>query len=209
MENFVRTLGGFLRKTTVEGKSWKKVINQFMLNYRATPHSTTTVSPTKLLFQRSIKTKLPQAPNLCEEKIDSKTVKKRDAKQKQKMKDYTDTRKYTAPSNLEIGDSVLLKQRKCTQLSTPFEPYRIVSKKGSMIVVENSSGKRLARNSTHVKRIPKNAKTVKPNSVEYSDSTIADDPDLPVVNPDDHVHLPPRRYPQRDRRAPLRFRDFE
>ena len=43
-----------------EKKNWKKEIYSFLLNYRATPHTTTAFPPSELLFNRKIRTKLPQ-----------------------------------------------------------------------------------------------------------------------------------------------------
>jgi hypothetical protein len=40
-----------------EGKSCKKHLYQFLLNYRATPHITTEFAPAELLFSRKIQTK--------------------------------------------------------------------------------------------------------------------------------------------------------
>jgi hypothetical protein len=38
-------------------------MNQFLLNYRATPHSTTNISPFDSLNNRKIKTMLPEMPS--------------------------------------------------------------------------------------------------------------------------------------------------
>ena len=41
-------------------KDWKKEVNVFLLNSKATPHLTTNEPPSKLLFNRVINTKLPK-----------------------------------------------------------------------------------------------------------------------------------------------------
>lgn len=42
------------------GRNWKEDLHTFLMNYRATPHTTTGFAPSNLLFNRLIKTKLPQ-----------------------------------------------------------------------------------------------------------------------------------------------------
>ena len=61
-ERFMRTLSKTVKTSSIEGKNWKQDIQQFLLQYRATPHSTTGKSPAELLFGRPIKTKLPNVP---------------------------------------------------------------------------------------------------------------------------------------------------
>lgn len=49
-----------VRSSNAEGRDWKKDLYRFLLNYRATPHSTTGIAPAELLFNRKIGTKLPE-----------------------------------------------------------------------------------------------------------------------------------------------------
>ena len=46
-------------------RDWQKEMQKFLLGYRSTPHSTTGVSPAKLLFGRKIRSKLPGVEELC------------------------------------------------------------------------------------------------------------------------------------------------
>ena len=59
----------------------------FLRNYRATPHSTTIISPAEALFGRKIKPKLPQGK---EEKKNRKDIHTRDQEAKLRMKSYAD-----------------------------------------------------------------------------------------------------------------------
>lgn len=56
VDRFMRTIN----KTAWAGKQWKVELEHVLLNYRATPHSTTGKSPGKLLFGRQIRTYIPE-----------------------------------------------------------------------------------------------------------------------------------------------------
>ena len=75
-----------------------------MTAYRTTPHSTTGVSPARLLFGREIRSKIPELIHVHPE--DSE-VRDRDAEMKQKQKAYADARRRACTdSGLEVGDAV-------------------------------------------------------------------------------------------------------
>ena len=59
-ERFMRTIQKTLRAAHLENKNWKQELFLFLRNYRATPHSTTGVSPAELLFGRKMIIKLPE-----------------------------------------------------------------------------------------------------------------------------------------------------
>ena len=49
-ERFMKPLTKAIRSAHVEGKTWRKHLYKFLLNYRTTPHSTTEFAPAELLF---------------------------------------------------------------------------------------------------------------------------------------------------------------
>ena len=57
-ENFMKPLTKAVRAAHTEKKNWKKELYKFLLNCRATPHTTTGFPPSELLFNRKIRTKL-------------------------------------------------------------------------------------------------------------------------------------------------------
>ena len=83
-----------------------------MLNYRATPHCTTGVPPSQLLFNRKIKTKLPQVETDDNSRNTNLAVKQKDEHAKEKMKENADRKAQAQVSDLKIGGTVLLSQRK-------------------------------------------------------------------------------------------------
>ena len=51
-ERFMRTLQKCIRAVIIEKSNWKQAMTHFLLNYRATPHSTTHTSPSESLNNR-------------------------------------------------------------------------------------------------------------------------------------------------------------
>ena len=65
VERFNKTIEKAIHGAYVEGKDWRKELYIFLLNYRATSHATTCVSPALLHLGREIRMKVPQveSPN--------------------------------------------------------------------------------------------------------------------------------------------------
>ena len=59
VERFNRSLGKASHTAFTEGKVWKQELYRFLLQYCTTPHSTTKVAPCELMFNRSVRGKLP------------------------------------------------------------------------------------------------------------------------------------------------------
>ena len=70
-ERLVQTLEKSIRITHLEGKNWKQELYKFLRQYRATPHSTTSVSPSEALNNRKLKTTIPELPltNVIKSKV--------------------------------------------------------------------------------------------------------------------------------------------
>lgn len=134
----------------VEGKDWKEAVQTYLVAYRNTPHPSTGVCPSELLFGRTLRTKLPglrQAAKLDEE------VRDRDQERKIKMKEYSDRTRKAEESNLMAGDKVLLKQPRANKWTTQFEsqPYELIDKCSNSVMIRSPEGARYKRNTTHVK----------------------------------------------------------
>ena len=118
-----------IRSAQAEGRDWRKDLSRFLLNYRATPHSTTGVTPAELLFGWKIATKLPdvQPDHQARSPIDDK-IQVKDSKSKQKMKEYADKRSKAQENEIVVGDTVLVRQKKRNKFTTRFDPspYQVV-----------------------------------------------------------------------------------
>ena len=112
VERLNRTLGKVIRTAETEGVSWKQHLQKFLRQYRATPHSTTRTSPSEALNSRKLKCELPEFQSPIHAHHHDNFMRERDAKQKLKMKMRTDTLLHAKPSNLQPGDTVLVRQPK-------------------------------------------------------------------------------------------------
>ena len=124
-----------------------------MLNYRSTPHSTTSVPPAQLLYNRKIQGILPTLhgkPKVVNRHHEAKS--NQDLK-KEKGRKYANQRRGAKESRIQIGDRVLIKQRRRNKLSTNFgtTPYVIVSANGSRLTAE-CNGHEITRNASFFKR---------------------------------------------------------
>jgi len=151
-EAFMKPLVKCMKTASASGQNYKSELTKFLLNYRSTPHPSTGVSPFELMFDRKMKTKIPRfsvPPSHYR-----KYVKQRDAKTKQKNKQYADSRNKAKPSTLRPGDKVLVKQQVRNKLDTPFSPIpgNVVSRKGSMITVRHKD-RTLTRDASHFKPV--------------------------------------------------------
>lgn len=140
-----------IRIAQAERRDWKEDLQTYLLMYRSTPHSVTGVSPAQLLFGREIRTKLP---TLQEHNISDTEIRDRDHERKGKGKIYSDNRRNAKESDVNVGDFVLLKQKREDKFSTNFNPnpMQIVRKDGNSVLVESQEGAKYRRNTTHVKK---------------------------------------------------------
>ena len=168
---------------------------RFLRNFRATPHTTTRIPPATALFNRAIKTKLPEFNKGQQES----TLEANDRKAKKRMKTYADTKAYVRPSEFKEGDTVFVRRDDTKRKrDTPYrpEPYVVIAKKGSMVTARNNSGK-----------VTQNSSFPKKTSIESPETSDDEDSDIPVRHPELAVNEAPElpRYPRRERRRPTRY----
>ncbi|CAB3991864.1 Retrovirus-related Pol poly from transposon [Paramuricea clavata] len=191
VERFMRPLGKALKTATLEGRPWKQELNRFLLQYRSTPHCTTGVPPSELLFNRVIKGKLPV---INSKKIVNRHKEARDNEKtrQERNREYANQRRNTRKSDLQVGDYVLVRQEKKNKLTANFnhKPYEVIKKTGSEILAQSKDGHIVKRNVSHFKRINKpreedtddegfdyeeNSQNNQPDQAEFEDHRIDTD----------------------------------
>ena len=154
-ERFMQPLGKALKTAQIQGPLWQQELNRFLLQYRTAPHSTTGVPPSELLFNRTVKGKLPilNKRNIVNK---HKQAHENDTLKQQYNKQYADTRRNAKHRDIKVGDSVLARQKRSNKLSANFnsKPYTVIIKNNSTITVRDSNEHTITRNVSHFKRIP-------------------------------------------------------
>ena len=134
VESFMKPLQKAIKTAVAAGLNYEVEIQKFLINFRNTPHRALGLSPSEIVFNRKLKTKLPQfsvQPN-------DKYLRQRDKKYKLKNKQYADQKRRTKPCTLKYGDYVLLKRHSQNKEETAFypTPAKVLRRKGSMITVK-------------------------------------------------------------------------
>ncbi|KXJ24314.1 Uncharacterized protein K02A2.6 [Exaiptasia diaphana] len=230
-KEFAQTLGFIHRKVTplwprangevelkkailaarTEGKPWKTELCKLLRNYRSTPHSTTGIAPSTVLFNRPMRNKLP---SISQPTSGTSNIAQADQRAKEKMKVYADSKIYVKPSNISVGDTVLVKGDPSAKKSqSPYkpEPFTVTERKGSMVTAK-SGDKVTTRNSSFFKQIPATSLKAPDSNVDIDDHCVTTRTDDKIQNyitpnPED-TSSSTRRYPERDRRPPKYLSDY-
>ena len=64
VERLNRTLLKAVRISELQGKEWKRELQDFMFQYRNTPHTVSSLSPAEWLMIRNLRGKLPHVKDL-------------------------------------------------------------------------------------------------------------------------------------------------
>ena len=130
----------------------------------------------------------------------SESTRQHDNLQKQRMKQYADTKRHAKPKVIKIGDTVLLKREgHLSNETSPYdpEPYKVTAINGSMVTAERN-GRKVTRNSTFFK-VLKNFTPPNDSANEDLDARIPAEP---------QEAQPVERRSQRIRRPPQYLKDF-
>lgn len=138
-----------------DGSDWQWDLRMFALMQNSTPHSTTGVAPSILMFGRVLKDKIPgmiiKGDKIVEE------IRDRDTEKKHKGAEYADAKRSAGYCSLEVGDSVVTKRiQKDNKLSTNFHPAEliVIGKTGSDVTLKSQdSGRVFHRNISHLKKL--------------------------------------------------------
>jgi hypothetical protein len=147
VEAFMRNLGKVIKTAKIDGVCWKMRLNEFMRNYRATPHSMTKVTPAQLIFRNANTSRLPRYKSgFVPESIDIQAS-ANDQVNKKKMVEHANRYLQTKKVSLQVGDRVLVKQNQTNKTISPYDPnpFEITSIKGTMITAKNKN-KTITRN---------------------------------------------------------------
>jgi len=145
-------------KIAYASRSNNKELQKFVLMYNVTPHSTTGAAPTQLMYNRTIRDKIPGIEDILDQDVDSEERDK-DMCQKEKGKKVADAARGAKDIQLTVGDRVLIKNVIFPHKLTPtFDPtvYEVTSRDGDVVQV-TGNGKSYTRNASHLKKVESSA----------------------------------------------------
>lgn len=147
VERFVKTIKKSLLCTQIETNHFDSQLQQFLMNYRSTPHQNTEKTPFELVFNRSIRNFLPNLPE-----NNATTDQTKDKGNRQKNNDHADRQRKTLSHKFKIGDKVLCKQRKTNSLIPFYDPlpYTITAINESQITAKRNNTQ-ITRNCSFLK----------------------------------------------------------
>jgi hypothetical protein len=197
-----------LKIAQAQGVSVRRALREYLFTYRTTIHSTTGITPARLMFGRELRDKVP---NIQQRTRPDVQVQDRDYEKKAKMKVYADTVRRASERELHPGETVLVRQEKGDKFSTNFSPrpHQVLSKCGSAVIMKTPEGKNMMRNSSfviHKPQRPQGAESENPQSkiVEPS-SPMKSEASSPQLQNAPTLEV---RRSARERRCPVRYHDI-
>ena len=122
LERFHRYLKKNFRAVISEGKSWQEELPKILMLYGASPHPVSGKSPTMLLFNHEIRTKVPHIEsnsNTAASALDRVDQSKCNLYQA-RLKEYHDVKQNATPHNFRVGDIVHCANMKQNKLDSKF-----------------------------------------------------------------------------------------
>ncbi len=162
-----------------------------LLNYRATPHSATGVSPAVALMGRQIQTRLPVlSRQLIPVRPDDEQIRKSDKAAKASYKTYYDARHGARElPSLQPGDSVLIKRPQDKQWCKPAD-VTVTSQDNRSHTVTGHEGGVYRRNRTHLQKTNNQDARESPTTEHGSGA-----PSIPVCHTTPLMTSPARNTP--------------
>lgn len=197
------------------GRSWQTDLMDYMMMYYTSPHSVTGKTPTELCFGRTIRSKIPSLHDI-ESAAPTNEVTDRDRISKQVGKEKEDQRRHAKCSEIQPGDTVLMRNLlPGNKLTTTFgiDEYAVVSKEGAKVMIrDKKTNKVYQRNVAHLKRVMDGRKL----SDDESPDSGSDRPELDVQGPSPIVADRPANSlitsansrTRREVKLPSKFKDF-
>ena len=152
-EAFMKHCAKIWHTATIERKNPRAELNKHLQMVRGTPHPTTGKQPAEMLFGRKFQTRLPHHQDTTNTRKDIEEAREKEIVEKHKQKSYKDQKSFVKPHTIQIGDTVLLSQKK-TKTQPPYDPdpFTVTEVKGHQITA-NRGHKTLTRDAQKWKRI--------------------------------------------------------
>jgi hypothetical protein len=128
-ERLMRPINKCIRCARVDGTSWKPVLDKWIESYRATPHSSTGVTPEAAKGIESKFNKLPQPANQLDHEATQRTLEANTRVSRSKQKFYADNAQNAKQVTFKEGDKVMYKWPRSNKHESIFNPDAYVVSK--------------------------------------------------------------------------------
>ncbi|KXJ62433.1 hypothetical protein RP20_CCG010004 [Aedes albopictus] len=216
VERANRALKKRLQISQTTKSDWKWDLRMYLLMYNSTPHSTTGVAPSALMFGRVLRDKLPGFPSAGMKTVEE--VRDKDREKKLKEKEYADNKRKAKLNPLKEGDIVVAKRMtKENKLASNFSPEELIilSRGGSDVTLKSmESGKIFHRNVAHLKLVvPRTQVDVENREDMHLDVNDSGDPEaqqsiVPTRNPEIVPESINKERPRRETKRPEYLGDY-
>ncbi|XP_065094175.1 uncharacterized protein K02A2.6-like [Ochlerotatus camptorhynchus] len=160
-----------LAASRLDGINWRLALQNYVHRHNTlVPHSRLGVTPFEMMVGWRYRGTFPclWSPTRSGD-LDRNELEEKDAEAKLASKTYADSVRGAKPSNIQVGDIVLLAQSKKSKVDPTFsaERYTVIAREGAKVVVMSKAGIQYARNMREVKKAPE---TYKSNGYSYQAS---------------------------------------
>ena len=176
--------------------------------YRTTPHSSTGVPPSSLMFRYEMRTKLP-----CfrpDPDIGNEHVRDKDKESKLEGKRYADERRNATATGITEGDKVLIKNYDQGKLEPSFkpEPYEVVQREANEVIVRKDDVE-YRRNVSHTKPVMQSCNSDVNDHVNVNENVHAGVQEIVNENvSNSKATSEVSERPKRNAKLPTKFEDF-
>jgi hypothetical protein len=143
VERFMGVLVKTVHAAVAMGKDPQTEVQRRLLNYRNTPHPSTGKSPSELIMNRRLKTKVPARLATSDTRMHQE-AKVKDKAMRLDRKEVYDKKHRVKEQTIKMGDKVLIKQQKTT-VKPPFDPkpYSVTEVKGTQVTAVRGNQKKV------------------------------------------------------------------
>ncbi|XP_055542934.1 uncharacterized protein K02A2.6-like [Wyeomyia smithii] len=176
VERQMRTLGRRIKISLIQETNWKTDLYEYLVLYHTTPQEATGLSPSQMMFNRELRSRIPSIQN--PPSLRWEAARDKDMSKKEYHAQRVNQQRHTKEHDLGRGDTVQMRnlQLGSTQPNFHEEEFVVMDvNNGAIKVQSKESGKVYVRNSTHLKKLSNG-----PRASGQGTSTNSEEPDEPV-----------------------------
>lgn len=189
-ERAMATIGKAMRTSAADKSPYVTTLAEAIKAHNASAHRVTNEVPENVMFGRRIRRSLPLMKSAVVE-IDSEEMCSRDWSEKMKAKEREDAKRNARPSQVTVGDHVVLRRESKRKGDTIYEPTElvVVAQKEGDLTLQAPDGHLIRRNITKTKKVVPEDVSVSPTAPVPLPTGSTDGSDRPR-----RVAVPPKRY---------------